>query len=250
MEQIASKIDNKYDKFYQDVKQFLHQTGVVLENEIEGTPITEIESCSIVIPMAIKKYFEFFGEKFDKEDFFLPMYPFKNFLKANSILKGDAYAISIMAEHFRHYLPFQRDNFRNGFTFCNQNEENPNNLLMEDYDVYNIGYQSFTNWIRGHLFSSISFKFYALGENAHQDEKDRYNRIKLESLNWADYYYKFHTREYGLKYKLSANTWHNNRRDFYKIIAEEEKKSNFLYSIDDFEMAFIEYLKEQGYQVE
>jgi hypothetical protein len=237
-------MDNKYDKFYQDVKRFLHQTGIASENEIEGTSIVEIERCGIIIPMAIKKYFEFFGERFNPEGFVLSTYPFKIFLKANSILKRDTYAKGIMAEYFSHYLPFQRDDFRNGFDFCDQNEENPNNLLMEDYDVYNVGYQSFTNLVRGHLFQSISFKFYSLDKDVLSEKRERYNRIKLEPLKWTDYYCnKFHTQEYQLKNGLSANTWHNHRRDFYKLIAEEEAKGDFLYSIDEFEMKFIEYLK-------
>jgi hypothetical protein len=242
-------MDNKYDIFYQDVKRFLHQIGAVSVAEIEGTPIIEIENCGVEIPLAIKKYFEYCGEKFGKERLDFPVSPFKNFLKANSILKGDAYARSSMNEYFDHFLPFQRNDFRNGFDFCNKNEENPNNLLMEDYDVYDNSYQSFTNWVRAHLFLSISFKFYG----THNLSKDNiwdnmkikeHELIDLSKVPWADYYINtFHTQEYQLKYRLSANTVHDQRQDFYKLIAIEEAEGDFLYSIDEFELKFIEYLK-------
>lgn len=144
---------------------------------------------------------------------------------------------------------FEYDSLSYSLVFCSCFTENPqchylfelNDILSEDSET------SFTNFLRKKLFTSIYFKFYGIDSLDKDNIWDRaeirkHELIDLSKVEWTEFYYEFYRNLHNYK-NVNANFIINHRENFYKLIAEEEAQGDFLYSIDEFELKFIEYLK-------
>jgi hypothetical protein len=249
MEQIISSNFQKYDIFYRDVKRFLITTNVVKEEGIEGFPPENLslleKQLGIKVPLSISKYFQYFGNKLIDRDGVFTKFPINNLKQAQIFAKE--ITPDVMAEISK--IPnsitfFDEDKLRWSVWFCDNTIENPEPFfLLELCEVEPYNLFSFTNFMRHRIFLAIDHTM--RHHNALKQQKHSLNPnggVDLQNVTWADFYYNYH--EFVLvKSGKSANFWHDHRKKFYKLIATEEAEGDFLYSIDEFEMKFIEYLK-------
>lgn len=251
MEQITK---NKYIKFYQEVKEFIVKTKLTDIKHINEVSEKDIDSFekeyAIILPMALRFFYYFFGEtsKANREVFY--SFPFKNlFFAQKEKIKVSKTILEEINSNYGNVVFFEYDTLSNSLVFCKSLTDNPqchylfelNDLLFDESET------SFTNFLRQKLFTALYFKFYGtdnLDKNNVWDKIEirEHELIDLSKVQWADFYYEFYRNLHSYK-KVNANFVINHRKNFYKLIAEEEERGDFLYSIDEFELKFIEYLK-------
>lgn len=245
MEQI---LNNKYTFFFKSVSNFLINTGLARKDDLIGVQLLRLleyeQKLGYTIPKIFKNYFLTLGQM--KSQSALIDNPFESLLNAQNKVS------EIVEDEIKNYLSngnyffWEYDSVSRALLFSDYNTPNPSvNMILELDELDKDIFYTFTSFIRHRLFFSITSKF---GQNTTKNLnntgyglkafEDKINRINVSNLSWSAYYDDFYQ-----KYNDATRILLNFREGFYKLIAEEEAQGDFLYSIDEFEMKFVEYLK-------
>lgn len=283
MEQITH--DNRYHVFYQNLKDFILSVNLATLSDIDGATEEDIivfeKKHNISFPPAIRVYLEYFGKKAHIKRFHTAPYTFddleytmKNVYNINpkEAIQKKGYLSDIDSAYNEILVPLTNlisieditiigwEETTTTFTFIDSSATNPILFSLMGYwkegdldsSTIETEYRTFTTHIRLGLIVAIQGKFYDDDYSSYTRENDLYyyeegrslSSINLDYIDWAQVYTKIYKSKPGSRSILKSH-----RRIFYQINQEREKQEDRILSIDEFEWAFIAYLKEQGYDV-
>ncbi len=264
----------KYKNFYESVKRFVLDTKLSFEDEIMGETPYEIEKFEkdyqVKLPSSIYNYLLLFGKqnrvrKTELEQFFT----LSTMKKATEIaIKGNYKEILNTKEGLQDYngddgdiklvhqlidlnkLVFiNQSDFRDGIGFVDYAYENPNIHYLFQKEYYWSENKSITNYFRDLMFLAIQTRFYSDSEDTTNytssmlQSWDETQKLSLYKLSWA----KLYVDNKDFFYR-TQNHYRKHRLDFYEFINKQEEKTGYIMTIDEFEWAFIDYLRKQGYE--
>ena len=263
--------EQQYLDFYQSVKSFILKTYLTYENEIEGEKLSVIQAfenkCSVKLPISILYYLLFFGKKIlvrktEPEDFFTleyikkamevaEKYNYRNILGNKEGLQdynGDDGDIKLVYEFvdLDKLIFINQSGFRDGIGFVDSTKDNPYVHYLFQKQYYLGENKSFTNFIRELLFLAIQTKIYDSEKNIQFDSAGVIdsNMLFIEDISWAQLYV-----DYKVKNVMFDSLFRMRRLEFYDSITEQENRGAGIMLIDEFEWAFINYLRTKGYKL-
>lgn len=244
---------------------FLLKTGLVIPSEIAGATIEEIEQFEqefqIKFPLSIKAYLLYFGKRFKMQSGWNGQkYTLDDFREAIELARNEDFfsTMSIFNGNIKDYLYFRIDDRNSDYIFfCDTLSENPAVYLqwnIMDRELYVECYGKdkkreiskrccFTSLMREDAVQSISYEILTL-RGLYEEE------AHIQDVPWAMYHHQLlnKKRDDNQDY-ISIGDFYQMRRDFYPIIEAIEEKEDRILTIDEFEWAYIEHLKEKGYTV-
>ncbi|MFK7031185.1 hypothetical protein [Flavobacterium oreochromis] len=272
------KRGEKYIPFYESVKQFVLDTKLTLVDEVEGLDETVIHQFEkehqIEFPAALYAFLILFGTKIrvrKTEDYF--DMTINDIKEAMSVGINENYKEIIIREkgfldydtgdddffYFKDIIDVNKlifiTQYHRWFSlgFIDSRSENPIIYHINEKEYYStrggVSF-TFTSFIRDVLFLAINWRFDIESitdeniEKSSESEKESLIVIKnliIDKLPWANFY----VENVDIFYSSKCN-YRKHRLNFYKIIEEQEKQTGYIMTVDEFEWAFIDYLKEQG----
>ncbi len=267
---------NKYDIFFESVKQFAIATEMSQIVELEGASLDEIYEFErthlIKFPIAFISYLKVFGKnsKFRETDFDFHL----TFSDIETALKGveKQNPIKILEmgdfkvnyddnENYPHqnegeYRPalkellnlnditfYSWDQGRRGFSFFDNTQENPVCFyLMESLYVVSDFY-SFTNFVRTVMFN-VLISLASEYEKLLIRETIKHLTLNPKKIDWLSRY----IRIYIDNKDKNRNDIIECRKEFYKINDEREMLEDRILTIDEFEISFMNFLEGIGYK--
>lgn len=268
----------KFARFYESVKRFILDTELSRPEEVVGSDIQTIEKLeaelSIKLPDFLFSFFEYFGEEIivERTDHLLHL-TIKDFKKAffeaknKNIIerlrdkKGllDYYENDLvwyMSDMFNlnNILVIISDAFRDKYGFVDTTNENPVLGYIYQNDYFESEEKTFSNFIRHVLFNVIKYSFEEIDYSIYNDLNNYIHRryigrqkaalaLKSKKVIWADYYFNLAK---GFSF-YDDRKFIDLRNEFYIIISKKEMEMDKILTIDEFELAFIEFLKERNF---
>lgn len=236
----------KYSAFYKSVISFLIQIGVSEKRDFQGVSDEEINAfekrMDFPIPYAVREYFRYFGSKLYHVGERNMTFTLDHIFWATETAVKNGVMTQIKEARpdlgrllFLGFLEY------NG-NYCLLHEENVENPHFYSYDsddtfdpTFFYKSESFTNNLRADLMLMINLELYPSAKNGP-------NHISLHSVEWSHVYKEFYKDE---RRKTGADL-HRIRKEYYGIHDEIEKKENRVYTVDEFEWAFLDYYKSLG----
>lgn len=271
-------VENKYDRFFESVKEFVKNTELSFENEIGGASETIInkfeQEFNIKFPSSLYAFLILFGEKIkirktddifnislsdirnatltaQKENYKQILFREKGFEDYNGNTSDNkAYFYKTMDVNNVIFIS-QNDRWAN-IGFIDSSIENPIINYLYDKEYYSTEGMSFTNFIRNHLFEAIKYTFNTNSLNNEKLSKVtdgskqwliEVKKIKIGTLSWVQPYINndiFYRPEYEYRKR---------RLEFYEITNKKEEETGIIMTIDEFEWAFIEHLRGLGVDI-
>lgn len=266
----------KYKKLFESVKRFVLDTKLSFMDEIDGldeSTIKEFENeYSIKFPASFYAFLLEFGKKIKvrrtSDLFYLTLNDVKN---ATLIAQKENYKKIILRD--KGFLDYNTDDetlfyfnkiididkvifitqYHRWFSigFIDSNHENPIIYHINEKEYYSTDWLSFTNFIRSILFQAIKYRFNLRFLKQDIEKETGWNKenlielrnLDIDKLTWAQFYIDNNEILYRPQYYFEKH-----RLAFYKLVSEQEERTGYIMTIDEFEWAFIDYLREQGYE--
>jgi hypothetical protein len=253
---------DKYNDFYQSIKDLALKLNLSMYNDFEGASEKEISEFEnrfkIRFPLSIKSFLKYFGSRIaiKNTDIGLNL-TLRNIEEATKIaINNNVSEFLIQNEKLVDFIDdsivtnindfievksiiyISWDDSRSGLTFINSSKENPEIYYLMEYKFFiNEMSMSFTNHIRFYIFQAIR----TLLKSNNYEIQNVYN---LENLAWINIYNKiFQSKQNGFV------DMYNERMKFNLEVSNLEIKENIILSIDEFENKFINYLVKKGYKI-
>ncbi len=270
-------IENKYDRFFESVKQFVINTRLSFEDEIAGVSEATIrqfeEEFNIQFPSSLFAFLRVLGKriKVRRTDDLL-CFTLNDINEATSVAQKENYKEIIIRGigflnyetdndlifYFNKLIDINKVIFITQYHrwlsigFIDSRYENPIIYHINEKKYYSTDNLNFTNFIRDVLFNAIkpAFDVKSLSDEKINEETDSSKQLLIEiknliiiNLSWAKPYIN-HDIFYRPQYK-----YRKRRLEFYEIINKKEEETGIVMTIDEFEWAFIEHLRGLGVDI-
>lgn len=273
----------KYLAFYESVKKLCINAELSKPEDFKGVSAEKIEALEkeldIKLPDSLFVLFECFGEKLivkqTEELLYFTLNDFKEaYINAKKLsiidrLKDDKGLKSYLHEgrviqvsdllNIDNLLIINHNSLWRSYGFVDYTVENPYIYYIYNKIAFGGEGMSFTNYIRDVLFNVVRRRFEKKEKSFNNDISDQANEnylevqneifsIKIDKIVWAGYYLNL-TRNMSKSYYFADDLkFIELRKEFYSLISKIEQENKTILAVDEFEMLFIDFLKEKDYK--